>query len=553
MPRHARERYIIESEESSDDYYPIEVVSPPPRSRSRNRVAIQLTDDHVSPPRRQRPAGAHHHYSYQRAQAEKFGQKEGDIIIENNLNVPQQRHRSSSTGAVPQPNFLPSYILEPAREPSRERVKHYHHSYDHYSDSESDEGDYRLRRRAHPRGRSDPRNEGEKLSAATAEKLAELKLLKERERREQISPATAAKLAELDALKKRREREDEEAALIAKIDERERRDKEKRRQLMLEYQREEEERERAEQDMIAKVEARRHKKEAELKAEKQRALLEERERLAQDAADAKEERRRILAEERRREEDAAEERKRILKEAEDKARLAKEKADLERRRILLEEEERRKKEKEEAEALRKRILAEEEERIKKEKAKKKAEEEEFQAKVREKFLKAGMSNRYPFSVYSHRIDMRSGYSLDYIDDIMEEKKQLVRSTSRRNKENQLAIDMGRPTYIRVQVRHLLPETLDFYQLPWEYDASDRKYIIIKEYVSHEFQQELFQHTEKIYKRRETRLITNGYTKETVTTLKPDNVFKDKEKDQIYLVRRKSQNAKSPNRRSWMFT
>lgn len=98
----------------------------------------------------------------------------------------------------------------------------------------------------------------------------------------------------------------------------------------------------------------------------------------------------------------------------------------------------------------------------------------------------------------------------------------------------------------------MPETLDTYELPWEYDRIDERYILIKDYISHELQQELFEHTSKIRRRREKLLITDGYTKDTVTTLKPRNVFKDKSSDDMFVVRRKSV-SKSPVRRSWMFT
>lgn len=119
----------------------------------------------------------------------------------------------------------------------------------------------------------------------------------------------------------------------------------------------------------------------------------------------------------------------------------------------------------------------------------------------------------------------------------------------------MALEAARPTYIRVQVRHLLPETLEYYHLPWEWDPHDEKYLLIKEYISHELQQELFQHTKRILKHRETRLITgDGYTKETVTTLKP-NVYKDKEKNEMFMVRRKStgKSPSRPTRSSWMFS
>lgn len=108
----------------------------------------------------------------------------------------------------------------------------------------------------------------------------------------------------------------------------------------------------------------------------------------------------------------------------------------------------------------------------------------------------------------------------------------------------MALQLSRPTYIRVQKRHLLPYTLDVYNLPWEWDPNDSKYILIKEYIDHEFQQELFSHTKMILKQKDAKLIT-GWTKETVTTLKP-NVVKDKDKGETYLVRRKS-TGKSPSR------
>lgn len=112
--------------------------------------------------------------------------------------------------------------------------------------------------------------------------------------------------------------------------------------------------------------------------------------------------------------------------------------------------------------------------------------------------------------------------------------------------------MARPTYIRVKTEHLYPETLDRYNLPWDFDPTDDRYILIKEYISHEFQQELFEHTKKLKLRKERLMITDGYVKDTVTTLKPSNVFKDRSSDEMYMVRRKSM-SKSPVRRSWMFT
>lgn len=80
---------------------------------------------------------------------------------------------------------------------------------------------------------------------------------------------------------------------------------------------------------------------------------------------------------------------------------------------------------------------------------------------------------------------------------------------------------GRSTYTRVQVRHLLPETLDHYHLPWEHDSRDKTYLLIKEPTSRELQQEMFQHTKRILKDRKEQLsVTNeDQTKESTATLR----------------------------------
>lgn len=147
----------------------------------------------------------------------------------------------------------------------------------------------------------------------------------------------------------------------------------------------------------------------------------------------------------------------------------------------------------------------------------------------------------------------SGYSPDYIEDILDKKERDRKQSASASSKNGMAIQLARPTYIRVQVKHLLPETLNFYHLPWEFDPNDGRYILIKEYIDHDFQQVLFQHTKKILKKKD--LLIDGWTKETVTTLKPNvHRVKDKDTEETYLVRRKS-TGKSPSRphRNWMFT
>lgn len=60
---------------------------------------------------------------------------------------------------------------------------------------------------------------------------------------------------------------------------------------------------------------------------------------------------------------------------------------------------------------------------------------------------------------------------------------------------------ARPTWIKVHTKYLLAETLDAYKLPWEFDPLDSSYFLIKEYISHELQKELFDHTRQILAER----------------------------------------------------
>ena len=80
-------------------------------------------------------------------------------------------------------------------------------------------------------------------------------------------------------------------------------------------------------------------------------------------------------------------------------------------------------------------------------------------------------------------------------------------------ENDPMIGTSQPTFIRVHPRYLETQTLDKYNLPWEYDSASRPvseglsgltskqgrpdYIIIKKYINRDFQEELFNHTRKL--------------------------------------------------------
>jgi hypothetical protein len=69
--------------------------------------------------------------------------------------------------------------------------------------------------------------------------------------------------------------------------------------------------------------------------------------------------------------------------------------------------------------------------------------------------------------------------------------------------------------------------------------------VIKQYVDQDLQDKLFEHTRMLREVREVKerkMITGPIEKDVITTLK----VRDRSKDQMFLVRRKS---KSPGRRS----
>jgi len=55
----------------------------------------------------------------------------------------------------------------------------------------------------------------------------------------------------------------------------------------------------------------------------------------------------------------------------------------------------------------------------------------------------------------------TGYSPEYIEEVLHKKKE---------EKTTLAIDLHRPTYIKVNRKYLHPDTLDAYGLPWEWDG-----------------------------------------------------------------------------------
>ncbi|KAL1964659.1 hypothetical protein VTN77DRAFT_6685 [Rasamsonia byssochlamydoides] len=214
----------------------------------------------------------------------------------------------------------------------------------------------------------------------------------------------------------------------------------------------------------------------------------------------------------------------------EKERIKKELRDEEARRLLEEEERKRELAKIKAAAIEEYKRAEELKKLR-EIEEKERKDKEFKARLQEEF----------------------GYTEEEVEAILNKKNHKEREKER-EREREKALSYSRShshshshshsppehtTYIRVHRKYLLPETLIAYRLPWEWDEHDSNYIIIKTWISEDFQEELFAHTRRI---REGKLVSE--TSSSLTELRVN----DKKKDKMYLVRKKS-----PSRRAWIFT
>ncbi|RAO65526.1 uncharacterized protein BHQ10_001538 [Talaromyces amestolkiae] len=206
------------------------------------------------------------------------------------------------------------------------------------------------------------------------------------------------------------------------------------------------------------------------------------------------------------------ERDRIIKEIKD-----------EEARKTLEEEQRRK---EMAELKRKAI----EEWQRAEEAKKMKEIEEQKAKDKE---------------FRERLRVEFGYSEEEIEKMLKKKHEQEGKGEKHEHHHHgggavvvLEPPKEKTTFIRVHRKYLLPATLDAFKLPWDWDDRDGNYIIIKQWISEDFQEELFAHTRRL---RGGKLIEETST--TLTELKVN----DRKRDKMYLVRKKNPG------KSWIFT
>ncbi|KAL9015826.1 MAG: hypothetical protein Q9185_006793 [Variospora sp. 1 TL-2023] len=68
---------------------------------------------------------------------------------------------------------------------------------------------------------------------------------------------------------------------------------------------------------------------------------------------------------------------------------------------------------------------------------------------------------------------------------------------RRKGQPMQPVDLVRPTYIRVHRKWIEPETLDAYDLPWEWEdvsLQDREFFLIRRWINQDDQDKLFEHT-----------------------------------------------------------
>ena len=206
------------------------------------------------------------------------------------------------------------------------------------------------------------------------------------------------------------------------------------------------------------------------------------------------------------------------------------------------------------------LEAEEKERLRKveEKEKRKRYVEDWKREELEKKEKEKMKKEEEDKAFEERVKrqfLAAGYSEAHIESILREKRKKV-------EDNTLAMDLSRPTWIKVNRKHLVPETLEAYNLPWDFyevlepsstrfpstnrrfpKQKDTDYLIIKKYVSQSLQDELFEHTRTLKARK---MITGPEIKrDVVTTLKVGG-----SKDKMYLVRNKSQTRSKSKERRW---
>jgi len=182
--------------------------------------------------------------------------------------------------------------------------------------------------------------------------------------------------------------------------------------------------------------------------------------------------------------------------------------------------------KKEEEEIRHRAIEEYNLKQAEEKAKKKKEEEEAAKELKDKMWRtlhnAGYSDEEIEKILKDGEKKKHGAGHDHKTHLLIENGESSSTTT--------IVNLSKPTYIKVNKKYLETATLEYYELPWEYDSHDSNFLIIKQWLHEDDQEKLFEHTRQL---REQKLIT--YTTTEVR----------KEHDKLMLVRKKDKRGKSP--------
>lgn len=213
----------------------------------------------------------------------------------------------------------------------------------------------------------------------------------------------------------------------------------------------------------------------------------------------------------------------------------------------IEEEEERERLKKEIRDEEARLAFEQAEKAKKEMLQKQAAIDEYKLMEEKRKIAEKEMKKRADEEFRKRLREEFGHTEEEIDKIINKRKEKEEKGKEKEKDKKDKDDKddkeddedNRRTWIKVHRKYLLPDTLMAYRLPWDWDERDRNYIIIKQWITEDLQEELFSHTRRI---REGKLVTQ--TSSTQTELR----VRDGKKDKLYLVRKKS-----PNRRAFLFT
>lgn len=94
--------------------------------------------------------------------------------------------------------------------------------------------------------------------------------------------------------------------------------------------------------------------------------------------------------------------------------------------------------------------------------------EEYNTKKLEKELEEKKEKDEADKAFNERV--RATFGAAGYDDASIEKVLKKEGKSKHGHGDKKIMDLTRPTYIKVNRKHLSPETLDMYDLPWEWDA-----------------------------------------------------------------------------------